>query len=115
MLVAILPGLEKGNGAMKSFRVISFVEGCSLLALLFVAMPLKYYAGMPEVVFYVGMTHGILFLVYAAWALGVSHAQGWSIAYWLLIFGLGVVPFGFLLVERNIKRALSREPVPEAA
>jgi len=100
---------------MKIFRLISFIEGCSLLALLFIAMPLKYYAGMPEVVFYVGMTHGILFLVYAAWALGVSHTQGWSIGYWLFVFGLGVVPFGFLLVERNIKRALAREAVPEAA
>lgn len=100
---------------MKIFRLISFVEGCSLLALLFVAMPLKYFAGMPELTYYVGMTHGMLFLLYAVWALGVSHTQGWSIGYWLFVFALGSVPFGFLLVERNIKRGLSREPLPDAA
>ena len=30
-------------------RLIAFVEGCSYLALLGVAMPLKYFAGMPQV------------------------------------------------------------------
>ena len=100
---------------MKIFRLVSFIEGCSLLALLFIAMPLKYVAGMPEAVSYVGMTHGILFLLYVAWTLGVSHVQGWSIGYWLLVFALGVVPFGFLLVERHIKRDLARGPAVAAA
>ena len=100
---------------MKIFRYVSFIEGCSLLVLLFIAMPLKYYAGMPEVVFYVGMTHGILFLIYAALALIVSHTQGWSILYWLFVFLLGVVPFGFLVVDARLRKAMRGDAVAEAA
>ncbi|HDP89297.1 MAG TPA: DUF3817 domain-containing protein [Thioalkalivibrio sp.] len=99
---------------MKLFRLVSLIEGCSLLALLFVAMPLKYYAGMPEPVFYVGMTHGILFLLYAGMALGVSHLQGWSIGYWLLIFLLGVIPFGFLVVDHRLRRTMHPQLAAEA-
>ncbi len=42
--------------------VAGLIEGCSTLILLFVAMPMKYYGGMPEVVSVVGMIHGILFI-----------------------------------------------------
>lgn len=38
----------------------------SFLVLLFVAMPLKYAAGIPEAVKYTGWAHGILFILYVA-------------------------------------------------
>ena len=95
---------------MKYFRYLSVIEGLSLLTLLFVAMPLRYYAGIHDAVYYVGWTHGILFLIYGAAALVVSHQQGWSILYWLFIFFMGAVPFGFLLVDHQLKQAIkSRE------
>lgn len=100
---------------MKTFRIISLIEGLSLLLLLFIAMPLKYYAGMPGMVFYVGMSHGILFLLYAGFALAVSHRQGWSIGYWLFIFLLGVVPFGFLFVDHKLKRSIQQSMLTESA
>lgn len=99
---------------MKTFRLVSFIEGCSLLLLLFVAMPLKYYAGMPAVVWYVGMGHGILFMLFAALSLTVSHRQGWSVGYWLLVLLLGVVPFGFLLLDTRL-RAETRSVAAESA
>ena len=46
-------------------RLISLVEGVSFLLLLGVAMPLKYLAGIPEVVTVVGAAHGVLFILYA--------------------------------------------------
>lgn len=100
---------------MKLFRLVSLIEGLSFLVLLLVAIPLRAYADMPEVVYYVGWIHGILFLAYGALALTVSHLQQWSIAYWLLVFLLGAVPFGFLVVESHLKRALRSGQAPEAA
>ena len=91
---------------MTYFRMLSVIEGLSLLTLLLVAMPLRYYAGMHDAVYYVGWTHGILFLIYGAGALVASHKQGWSVPYWLFIFFLGAVPFGFLVVDYQLKRAL---------
>jgi integral membrane protein len=39
---------------LKRFRFMGLLEGSSLLFLLFVAMPLKYFFGFPEVVSVVG-------------------------------------------------------------
>lgn len=89
---------------MKLFRLISLVEGVSLLILLLVAVPLRVYAGLHEPVWYVGWTHGILFLVYGAFALGVSHVREWSVGRWLVTFLLGAVPFGFLVVDGQLRR-----------
>ena len=89
---------------MRSFRVLSLIEGISLLLLLFVAMPLKYYLAVGGPVFYIGMAHGVLFLCYLVASLAISHKQGWSIAYWLLVFGLGLVPLGFLLLDKKLKQ-----------
>lgn len=75
-------------------RIVGVVEGCSLLLLFFVAMPLKYGFGMPEAVRLVGSIHGGLFLVFAAQCLSVTVARGWKLWMipWLLF--LGSLPFG---------------------
>jgi integral membrane protein len=49
---------------LKRFRLVATLEGISFLVLLFVAMPLKYFAGMPKAVSVVGMAHGLLFVAY---------------------------------------------------
>ncbi len=89
---------------MKFFRLISVLEGLSLVTLLFIAMPLRTYADMPLAVTYAGWVHGILFILYGATSLVASHLNGWSVWKWLLVLFLGVVPFGFLYVDRMIRR-----------
>ena len=49
---------------IQSLRVVGFLEGLSFLALLFIAMPLKYIWGNPILVKYVGMGHGVLFIAF---------------------------------------------------
>ena len=44
-------------------RTIGLIEGVSFLVLLFVAMPLKYFAGMPLPVKIAGWIHGLLFII----------------------------------------------------
>jgi len=46
------------------FRKLSLIEGFSLLLLLFMAMPAKYYFGFVEIVWQVGMLHGLLWTAY---------------------------------------------------
>lgn len=100
---------------MKFFRVVSLVEGLSLLTLLFVAIPLRTHFGMPEAVTYMGWTHGVLFLFYGAMALVVSHRAHWSILTWLAVFLLGAVPFGFVPVDRRLSRRIrAQESAAEA-
>ena len=46
------------------FRKVAVVEGISYVLLVFIAMPLKYWAEMPLAVKYTGWAHGLLFVLY---------------------------------------------------
>lgn len=48
----------------KLFHTLAFIEGLSYLFLLGVAMPLKYWVGLPLFVKYGGWVHGVLFVFY---------------------------------------------------
>ena len=85
------------------FRKLSIAEGLSFLALLFIAMPLKYYFSIPQWVPYVGMVHGVLFMLYIAVSLIVSHQQRWSVAFWGLTLLCSVTPFACFLLHGKLK------------
>lgn len=85
-------------------RVIAFIEGISFLVLLCVAMPLKYFAGLPEAVKTVGWIHGLLFVLYLISVAEVSIKHRWS---WAQIFGAFVaslVPFGTFALDTRLRR-----------
>ena len=85
------------------FRKLSLIEGISLLVLLFIAMPAKYSFGYVEMVYPVGMTHGILWSAYVVGSLMLSHKQNWSIGFWLLVLFASVVPFACFLLDKKLK------------
>ncbi|MFY2764883.1 DUF3817 domain-containing protein [Arenimonas sp. MALMAid1274] len=93
---------------LKAFRILSLVEGLSLITLLFIAMPAKYQFGH-DFVWPVGMTHGVLWLVYVLVSLVVSHVRRWSVLVWAGALLSSVVPFGFLVLDRRLKREIRAE------
>lgn len=97
---------------LKFFRLLSLVEGLSLVTLLFIAMPAKYQFGH-DFVWPVGMAHGVLWLSYVLASLVVSHLQRWSVLVWVGALVSSVVPFGFVLLDRRLKR--EARAVPAAA
>lgn len=99
----------KGQGLLRFFRVLSVLEGLSLITLLFIAMPAKYQFGH-DFVWPVGMAHGLLWLAYVVASLAVSHVRGWSVWAWLLALLCSVLPFGFLLVDARLRRELAPSP-----
>ncbi len=100
---------------MKLFRVVSLIEGCSFLLLLFIAMPLKYYFGMPEAVSLVGMAHGILFMIYTMLSLSLAQKYDWSMGEWGVVLIAGMIPFGFLMINGRLKRASKTTLATDAA
>lgn len=87
-------------------RLVGMLEGVSFLALLGIAMPLKYFAGQPEAVRVLGMAHGVLFLAYAL-ALVHAHLEyGWPVKRSALVFLAAFLPFGPFVVDRRLLRAL---------
>lgn len=81
------------------FRCISVLEGLSFLAVLTITLGLV----SRDYVFYLGMGHGVLFMVYLVASLLVSSRQGWSLVVWVALFLASLVPFAFLLVEWRLK------------
>ncbi len=85
-------------------RVISILEGVSYLALLGIAMPLKYLADRPEAVRVVGMIHGILALLFFIAVLQVWSARRWPVRRVLAAFVASVIPFGAFVLEAILRR-----------
>lgn len=87
--------------------VAGLIEGTSTLVLFFVAMPMKYWMGMPEVVSIVGMVHGVLFvglvLLFIVGKAIVPLSGGLTL---LGILG-AIVPFGPFLVDIKLVRLLN--------
>lgn len=84
-------------------RVVGLLEGLSSVALFGVAMPMKYFFDNSSLIFYTGMTHGVLFLAFLLILLITCHVQKWSLG----IFGLGliaaIIPLGTFFFDHKIK------------
>ena len=89
---------------IKTLRVVGFLEGISFLLLLFIAMPLKYILGKAVLVKYVGMGHGVLFMIFLAVLFIVCEKQKWSIK--VFIYGLiaSILPFGPFVFDHYVKK-----------
>jgi len=90
------------------FRKLSLIEGLSLIVLLFIAMPAKYHFGYVDSIWQVGMTHGVLWLVYFIVSLVVSHQQKWSVMFWLVVLFASVIPFACFFLDRKLKMPVAQ-------
>ena len=89
---------------LRRFMFIALLEGISYLLLLCIAMPLKYFANIPEAVKYVGWAHGVLFVLYCIYLLKVWMGYKWSFwkASWAFIASL--LPFGTFVLDRQLTK-----------
>jgi integral membrane protein len=90
------------------------LEGVSFLVLLGIAMPLKYFAGMPRMVSIVGAAHGALFLLFVAAVFQVAFAMRWPLMRVIGALAASVVPFGPFILDAHLRRDAAeplRQPV----
>jgi len=78
------------------------IEAISFLLLLGVAMPLKYLAGMPAAVKWVGWIHGVLFIIFCFALLRAMLVARWKIGRAALIFIAALLPFGPFVIDRRL-------------
>ncbi|WP_116786944.1 DUF3817 domain-containing protein [Flavobacterium psychrotrophum] len=84
-------------------RIIGFLEGISLLALFFIAMPLKYILNDATMVKSLGPIHGSLFLLFIVNTLSVGISEGWKFkeTTWKVLLAC-VIPFGTFYIDKKI-------------
>lgn len=83
------------------FRKIAFAEGVSFLALLLIAMPLKYLADLPIAVTIVGGLHGLLFVgfIVMMWEVKNEYKKDWG---WVAkSFIASILPFGTFVMDHK--------------
>ncbi|MFT6194434.1 MAG: integral membrane protein [Cognaticolwellia sp.] len=90
---------------LKYLRIISVVEGMSFLAILCVTLGII----SREFVSYLGMFHGVLFMLYIALSFVVTKKKGWSILYWIVLFLASIVPFAFIIVELFLRKESTKQ------
>lgn len=102
--------MSKGENALNRFRWIAIIEGISYLLLVFVAMPLKYFADQPLFVKYLGWAHGALFVAFCVLLLQAWVERKWSFWKATLAFLSSLVPFGTFFFDKEIKKELAKTP-----
>ena len=89
---------------IQTLRVVGFLEGISFLLLLFVAMPMKYIFDNPILAKYVGMGHGVLFILFLIVLFVVCEKQKWSLKMFILGLIASILPFGPFVFDAKIKK-----------
>jgi integral membrane protein len=88
---------------IERLRRVGKIEGISFLVLVFIAMPLKYFAGQPLAVKVAGWIHGVLF-IWFCWVLARARFGGrlpWSLTF--LAFIASLLPFGPFVIDRKLE------------
>lgn len=99
------------RAATTRYRIIAYVVGVVLVALVLIGMPLKYLGDEPLVVETVGPAHGFLYMVYLVAVFDLSRRAGWPLTRMVLIMLAGTVPLVSFYAERIVTR-WTTEPVP---
>lgn len=98
---------------VQSLRFVGTLEGISFLLLLGLAMPIKYIWGNPIFVKYVGMGHGVLFILFLVMLFVVCHRMKWSLSVFNMGLIAAILPFGPFIFDRKIKQ-LAEKDIPIA-
>jgi integral membrane protein len=104
----IMQKMANNNKILNRFLKVGLAEGLSFIILLAIAMPLKYFAGIPAAVRIVGMLHGLLFIAFCITLLHAAKVYRWKIITVIVAFLLSFIPFGTFYLEKVIKNQHSK-------
>lgn len=74
------------------------------MALLGIAMPLKYFGNMPKVVTIAGSFHGLFFVLFCAALLVVWRKKNWDYERVAMAFLASIIPFGTFYLDRKLRK-----------
>ena len=96
--------LQFSNTAIGRLRIAGIAEGISYLLLLFVAMPVKYIAGNPGAVWYIGWVHGLLFMLFILALVVVKITMEWNFRRTIIAFLAALIPFGTFVLDKSLRK-----------
>ena len=93
---------QTNNTPFRRLQLVGYAEGISYILLLGIAMPLKYFADLPQPVKITGMIHGILFLLYIVVLAYAAVVYRWSIKKIASGFIASLIPLGPFFLDRML-------------
>ncbi|MCZ2807465.1 DUF3817 domain-containing protein [Modestobacter sp. VKM Ac-2983] len=90
--------------ALRRYRVMAWVVGVLLIALVLVAVPLKYFAEVEGPVEVIGTAHGWLYAIFFVTACDLALRARWTLQGSVLVLLAGTVPVLSFLAERIATR-----------
>ncbi|MCH7322010.1 MFS transporter [Solibacillus sp. MA9] len=100
---------------LRILRIIGVLDGLSLITLLFISMPLKYFADLPLFVTVNGSVHGGIFLLYVLAIAIVQLRIQWGVSWSLLSVLVAFIPFGNFVLDvklRKMEKTMRVKPFP---
>ncbi|WP_127470301.1 DUF3817 domain-containing protein [Thiomicrorhabdus aquaedulcis] len=91
---------------MKNLKLLSLLEGTSLILLLLIAVPVKRMLGFPELVQIIGPIHGILFIVFNLLLLNAFRVKQITFLQTIIGFIASLIPFGSFVFKAKILNKL---------
>jgi integral membrane protein len=92
--------------ALTRYRVMANVVGVLLIALMVVAVPLKYLADVPGPVTVLGTAHGWLYALFFLSAVDLALRAKWTLKGTVLALVAGTIPFLSFVAERKVTRTM---------
>lgn len=96
--------LQFSNTAIGRLRMAGIAEGISYIVLLFIAMPIKYIAGHPAAVWYIGWVHGLLFMLFILALIAVKINREWNLKKTFVAFLAALLPFGTFILDKSLRK-----------
>ncbi|MGN7476214.1 MFS transporter [Solibacillus silvestris] len=105
-----------GIHPIRFLRIMGLLDGISLITLLFISMPLKYFADLPQFVSVNGSIHGGIFMIYFLAIILVQLRIQWNIGWSFLAILAAFIPFSNFVLEIKLKKMqplLHTKPFPK--
>lgn len=89
------------RGSLLRYRVMAYATGVALLGLT-AAFVLKYAFASPGMMSWIGVTHGVLYMIYLVVAVDLALKTRWSIKGTVLVLLAGTIPLLSFVAERKV-------------
>lgn len=93
-------------------RLLGFLEGLSLLVLVFIAVPMKYLYHNPTLSQGLGPVHGAIFLLFMLYTMSIGIEQNWKFrtTTWKILLAC-FIPFGTFYIDYKIFRNIKEQQI----
>ena len=99
---------------LRTLKIASSLEACSLVLLLFIAVPLKHLGGWPQATSIMGPLHGLTFLFYIYVVIETVSAGDWTWRETARLILVAFIPFGGFANLAWLERRASRNATAQA-